>query len=187
MAFDLTIQSLSQAGWQGTPGQNRADSKSEEECNRALNLANAQTSKDALAYIEQLYKAGRIGEVVALLRKSQVFRMAWQIFQQSSCIDSEAPEFASSIPTRTLPSDGLGLPVGLLSSGPKGQIRTRDLLAQQLTAAPESSRKNPVVQTYPARSSRLTRLLTYVCQVYETQAHYFAQERDNLPYINLRV
>lgn len=48
------------------------------------NPAAAQTPGEALAYIEKLYKAGRIEEVAGWLRRSPAFREAWQAIQQAS-------------------------------------------------------------------------------------------------------
>ncbi len=187
MGFELTIQSPSQVGWQGTPGRSRANPESGEGRRRAFNPAGAKTPKDALAHIELLYKTGRIDELASLLRQSQVFRMAWQTLQQSSSLDSGAGELASLTPAGAAIPELSGLPVPHPGYGPDGQLQGQDSAVLPVTATPESSPEIYQVQNYPVPASKPTRSLTAGRRVYETLATFFARERAGFPWFNLRV
>lgn len=187
MSLVQTIQSLSQIGWLGTPEQDSANSKSAGGRSRSFNPAGAQTPEEALAYIHLLSKAGRTDELVALLRRSPVFREAWQTLQQVSSPNSEAGmEIASSL-TAAAPipyRSDLPAPPSVFT---KSQLPSQDPAALQVGATPEVSGENPTTQAYPVLSSRPTRPLAAARQVYETQARYYTQERANSPRISLRV
>ncbi|MBI4643182.1 MAG: hypothetical protein HY790_12395 [Deltaproteobacteria bacterium] len=190
MGLVQTIQSLSQIGWLGTPGQDSANSKSTGGRPRTSNPAGAQTPEEALAYIKLLYKAGRTGELVALLRRSPVFREAWQTLQQFSSTGSEeAGGLGSSIPAAATTQSQSGLPAPPSGAGPNGQLAGpgQAPTALQVAATPGFSGENPAAQAHPVLSSRPTRPLAAARQVYETQARYYAQERATSPRISLRV
>ena len=190
MGFEQTIQRLSQAVWPGTLDPDSAKQKSAEGRARAFNPAGAKTPEEALTYIERLYKAGRTDELAELLRRSPVFRDAWQSLQQFSSTASEAGGgLASSIPAAAPTPDQSGLPASPAGAGPSGQLQSpgQDLATPQVTATQEFSQKILADQTYPVLASRPTRFLGAVRQVYETQARYYAQEGTNFPRISIRV
>lgn len=187
MGFELTIQSPSQVGWQGTPGRSRANPESGEGRRRAFDPPGVKTPKDALAHIELLYKTGRIDELAVLLRHSQVFRMAWQTLQQSSSRDAGAGELASLIPAGAAIPEQSGLPVPHPGSGPEGRPQGQDQALLPVTAAAESSPEIPQVQNYPVPASRPAQSLAAGRRVYETQSLFFARERAGFPWFNLRV
>jgi hypothetical protein len=139
-----------------------------------------------LAHIELLYKTGRIDEVAALLRHSQVFRMAWQTLQQSSSRDAGAGELTSSLPAGVVPPELSGLPAPRPGSGPDGRHLGQDLISQQ-TAPPESSREISQAPNYPVPASRPTLSMAAGRRVYETQLDFFARERAGFPRFNLMV
>ncbi|RJR40078.1 MAG: hypothetical protein C4567_11295 [Deltaproteobacteria bacterium] len=188
MGFELTIQGLSQVGRQGTPGRNRANPESGQGRRRAFNPEGAKTPKDALAHIELLYKTGRIGEVAALLRHSQAYRMAWQTLQLSSSPDSGAGELASLIRAgASIQAQSGGLPVPHPGSGPDGQPQGQAPAVLPVTAAPESSPEIPQAQNYPVPASKPTQSLAAGRRAYETLTAFFARERAGFPWFNLRV
>ena len=188
MGFKHTIQSLSPVAWPGTFGQDSGQPKSAGGRPRAFNPAGAETPEEALTYIRQLSKAGRTDELVGLLRRSPVFREAWQTLQQFSATgyDAAGPP-ASAIPAPTPDRSGLPAP----SPGAESQGRLPSpgpgLVAPQVPATPGFSGKIPAAQTFPVPSSRPTSPLDAALQVYETQARFFAQEKADSPRISLRV
>jgi hypothetical protein len=187
MGFKHTVQSLSPVAWPGLFGQDSGQPKSAGGRARAFDPAGAQTPEEALTYIRQLSKAGRTDELVGLLRRSPVFREAWQTLQQFSSTNSDAAggPAAAAIPT----PDRSGLPVPSPGAGCQGRFPSPgpDPVAPQVSATPGFSGKIPASQTFPVQAPRPTRPLNAALQVYETQARYFAQEKANSPRISLRV
>lgn len=188
MGFKHTVQSLSPVAWPGPFGQDSGQPKSAGERPRAFNPAGAQTPEEALAYIRQLSKAGRTDELVGLLRRSPVFREAWQTLQQFSATNSDAiGRPASAIPAPT--PDRSGLPAPSPGAGSQGRFPSPGpgLVVPQVSSTPGFSGKIPAAQSFPVPAPRPTRPLDAALQVYETQARYFAQEKANSPRISLRV
>ena len=174
MGFEQTIQSLNQIAWPGTFGQESAGQKSAGGRPRAFNPGGAKTPEEALTWIERLYKAGRTDELVGLLRRSAVFREAWQTLQQSSSTGFEtAGGYVVSIPAAVPTPEQSGLPAPIPTAEPKGQLPRPD--------------QDPAGQTCPVPAPKPARTLAAARQVYETQARYFAQEGANSPRISLRV
>jgi hypothetical protein len=187
MGLVQIIQSLSQIGWLGTAGRDSANSKSGGGRPRAFNSAGAKTPEDALLYIKLLSKAGRTDELAELLRRSPVFREAWQTLQQFSSTGPEAAGgFASPFSTAAPIPDRSGLPAPP-GAGSPGRLPSPGPAALQGAAAPGFSGENRAAPAYPVLSSRPTGPLAAARQVYETQARYFAQEGANSPRISLRV
>ncbi len=191
MGLELTIQGLSQAAWPGgTPSRDSSKQKSAEGRGRAFNYARAKTPEEALTYIEQLYQAGRTDELGGLLRRSPVFREAWQTLQQFSSTGSEAAGGpASSIPAAAPTTERSWLPAPLPNAGPKGQFQSpgQDLPAAQVTATQRFSPEIPADRTYPVPARKPSCSLAAGRWVYETQARYYAGEKANVPGISLRV
>jgi hypothetical protein len=84
MGVEETRRVQGPAPWAGEAGLNNARPRPEEQPPRPANPSKARTPQEALTYIEQLYKSGRMEDLAALLRRSSVFRVAWLILQQSS-------------------------------------------------------------------------------------------------------
>jgi hypothetical protein len=189
MGFEISaIHGLRQFAWTRTPGQDSAKQKSAEGRPRASNPDGAETPEEALAYIKQLSNAGRTDKLVGLLRRSAVFREAWQTLQQSSSTGQDANSgFASSIPTAS-PTPGQSvLPGPSPNVGPDGQLpgSGQDLVALQVTATVGPSPEIPAAQTHPVPVPKPSRLLASAIQVYQTQASYYAQEGTNLPRLSI--
>ncbi len=191
MGFEiLSIQGLSQAAWPRTPGPDSTKPKSAEGGLRSSDPAGAKTPEEALTYIEQLYQAGRTDELGGLLRRSPVFREAWQILQQFSSTGSEAAGGpASSIPAAAPTTERSWLPAPLPNAGPKGQFQSpgQDLPASPVTATQRFSTEIPAARTYPVPARKPSCSLAAGRRVYETQARYYAREKANVPSISLRV
>lgn len=86
------IRSLSPiAGTAGT-GLNNARAGANQAKPNPSSPSAAQTPKEALTYIDLLYKTGRMQEVAAILRRSEVFREAWLILQRSFVTPPETSE-----------------------------------------------------------------------------------------------
>ena len=84
MGVEETRRVQGPAPWAGEAGLNNAKPRPEEQPPRSANPSKARTPQEALTYIEQLYKSGRMEDLAALLRRSSVFRVAGLILQQSS-------------------------------------------------------------------------------------------------------
>ncbi|MDD2903251.1 MAG: hypothetical protein PHU44_12540 [Syntrophales bacterium] len=179
----MSNQSLSRAAWPGTSGRDRTDPRSAQGGSRDYNPAGAKTPEDAQACIEWLYKNGRTDELVALLRRSSVYRVAWQCLQQSSFKTSGGTgEPASPLAT----SDGSELPAPLPGAGSGGrQLSPLQNLALKPRRATEESTSS--AQTYPVLSSRPSNSLAAARRVYESVARYFSRGRSDLSRISVRV
>lgn len=78
-----TVRGLSPiAGTAGT-GLNNARAGSNQAKPNPFSPSAAQSPKEALSYLDLLYKTGRMEEAAAILRRSGIFREAWLIFQRS--------------------------------------------------------------------------------------------------------
>jgi len=87
-----TSRSLSPiAGTAGT-GLNNARAGANQAKPHPYSPSAAQTPKEALTYLDLLYKTGRMQEVAAILRRSEVFREAWLILQRSFVTSPETSE-----------------------------------------------------------------------------------------------
>lgn len=180
MGLELTIQSLNQAAWPGTSGRERTDPQSAQGGNRDYNPAEAKTPEDAQACIEWLYKSGRTDELVTLLRRSSVFRAAWQGLQESSPSISKALGELVSPPVA---EEGSGLPAPLPGAGSAGR-QLNPVQNLELRATQEAT---PEARTYPVLSSRPTNSLAAGRRVYETQARDYSQSAGGFSRISLRV
>ena len=137
-------------------------------------------TEDAQACIEWLYKTGRTDELVALLRRSSVFRVAWQCLQQSSPRVSQA---SGELVAPTVTSEQSGLPAPLPGAGSGGR-QLSPVQNLELRATQEST---PAARTYPVLSSRPTNSLAAARRVYETQARYYSRGGSELSRISVRV
>ena len=153
----------------------------------------ARTPDEALSYIELLYKSGRTEDLAKLLRRSQVFRTAWLILQQSSSGVSAAGGKAHG-PTCGVGTGGpASLPVPV--SRPPGR-----------TPNPEPGSSGPEVgktESFPgvpaavmatdanndssAPGSPAAQLLPLPLQVYLNQDAYWAREKQRGQLVSLRA
>ena len=183
MGLEFTIQSLDRAAWPGTSGRDRNDSGPAQGRPRDYNPAAAKTPEDAQACIEWLYKNGRTDELVALLRRSSVYRVAWQCLQESAYRSSGKtkepayPQVAAEPSEQPAPLPGAG-------SGARQLSPVQNLALEPTGATQEST---PASRTYPVLSSRPTNSLAAARRVYETVARYFLQGSGGLSRISVRV
>jgi len=84
MAFGNNIQGQYPWGWRELSGLKPAKPGLGERQLRPGGALEAQTPQEALTHIDLLYKSGRMGDLAGLLRRSEVFREAWRLVQQSS-------------------------------------------------------------------------------------------------------
>jgi len=186
----IAIQGLRPVAWPKTPGLDSAKPKPAAGRTRASNPAGAETPEEALAYINLLSKAGRTGKLVGLLRRSRVFREAWQTLQQDSSTGQDAHSGpASSTPAAAPTPDQSVLPGPSPNAGPNGQPEDsgQDPAARQVTATGGPSPEIPAAQTYPVPVPKPSSLLTSAIQAYETQARAYAQEGTNLPRLSIKA
>ncbi len=87
MAFGNTIQGQYPWGWPELSGRKPAQPGLGEGQLRPGEVLEAKTPQEALTHIDVLYKSGRMGDLAGLLRRSEVFREAWRLMQQSSLSD----------------------------------------------------------------------------------------------------
>ena len=146
------------AGAAGT-GLNNAKSEAREGKPKPSCPSAAQTPKEALTYIDLLYKTGRMEELAAILRRSKVFREAWLILQRS---------FAS--PPET--SRGAG-PANL-----EGDSEPKYISAAVTPPA--------FVNVFP-QPDKFTYTLTKALRIYQSQLVYFDQERNSGFRLSIRV
>jgi len=78
------IRSVARIALAGEAGLNNAKNRSEVRQAGPYKSSEAKTPEEALSHIELLYQSGRMEDLGKLLRKSQVFRVAWLIVQQAS-------------------------------------------------------------------------------------------------------
>jgi hypothetical protein len=90
MGYGEAIRSVGRVAWLGQSGLNNAKPRSAGRQPGPGGPSEAKTPAEALSHIELLYQSGRMEDLGKLLRKSQVFRAAWLILQQSSPDLSEA-------------------------------------------------------------------------------------------------
>jgi hypothetical protein len=84
MAFGNNIQGQYPCSRPGFPDSQNAKPGLGERQLRSGEAPQAQTPQEALSHIDFLYKSGRMGDLAGLLRRSEVFREAWRLVQQSS-------------------------------------------------------------------------------------------------------
>jgi hypothetical protein len=176
------IPCLDRVSWPGNSDLNNARRRPQGRQPGSDDPATAKTPGEALSYIELLYKSGRTENLASLLRRSQVFRAAWLILQQSSSDMSQAaaPSTGSSSQGETLASAHLPVP----ASGPPSTA----LKQKPASSAPEAGRIECLPQTpasadsgarnssFTPRALRIARSLTSLFQAYQNQDLFCARE-----------
>jgi hypothetical protein len=147
---------------------------------RLHNPAGAETAAEALAYIRACSRAGRTHELAALLRRSPVFREAWQTLQQSSYTASEPAggrAALASAPERPAPA----------AAASPGWLPNRDPAALPLGPAPEFFSTQPAAPAHLQPAPNFTPALAAVCQVYGSQESLFTRKAADRSRITVRV
>lgn len=145
--------------------------------------AEARTPREALSYIEVLYKSGRMEELATLLRSRAVFREAWLMLQQSSRADFPEAAGGGGPAGPRDPESPADLPVPLISPS-------------RFSPSPESSGAG-VAPELPARAPNPAPglpsaglagyLLRKALGAYQSQDGYFTREPAGSPRLSLRV
>ncbi|GEM_PF-4654443 len=190
MGFVQPIQNLGQIPWPDQrAGQHSALIKPAPwRLQALLSPPGVETPEEALAYIQQLQQNGRTQELATLLRGNPVFREAWQTQQQSAASLSEAA-WSLAGPQPDLAPEPASLPVLAPGQRAPDQLPTpsQDQAAAQVAATLGFS---PEIQKAPSNLVPVPKPLRTLAagrQVYENQALYYAQEKANLPRINIRI
>jgi hypothetical protein len=186
------IPSLDRISWPGNLGLNNAKPRLNGRQQGAYDPTEAKTPGEALSYIESLYKSGRMEDLGRLLRRSQVFRAAWLILQQSSPAISEAtagvngPGQRQSPEPAHLPVPASGPPSPPLnqkseSLGPEASWTEN---SPQISAPADSDTRN---YSFPPRALRIPRALTSLFQAYQNQDRFCAQESQLGQLVSIRA
>jgi hypothetical protein len=194
MGCGEAIRSVARIAWSGEADLNNARSRSEGLQPGPYNPSGAKTPEEALSHIEMLYQSGRMEDLGKLLRKSQVFRVAWLILQQASPNLSEAagegqgasyrgeygrpaylPVPASWPPRRTLVAQP-GSP------GPKAAGVANTELSPQITRMASDGGHDFFVP-----QSQTAHPLGLHLQVYLNQDGFWARERQRGQLVSIRA
>jgi hypothetical protein len=146
------------AGAAGT-GLNNARSGSEESKSNPSSPSAAQTPNEALSYIDQLYKTGRMEDLAAILRRSEVFREAWLILQRSF----------------TTPS------------APSGERGLADLGEASEPMRFSAAAPPPAFVDIPNPARRLPYPFAKALEIYQSQLDYYDQEGNSRFRLSIRV
>jgi hypothetical protein len=179
--------------WPGEYGLNNAKPGLGGRQSRPGNPSEAKTPEEALSYIERLYKSGHTEDVAKLLRRSQVFRTAWLILQQSSPEVSETAGAAKGSSCRNKPQGPAGLPVP--ASGPLSlTLRPEPELPGPEVGKTESSPQIPAAvmvadggKNFFAPGSPAARPLTLLLRAYLNQDGYGAREKQRGQLVSIRA
>jgi hypothetical protein len=192
MELERTVR-VQGSTWVGRAAFRNAGSGSGQGQPHPYDRPEARTPQEALAHIDRLYKAGRMEDLPALLRRSQVFREAWLMLQTSSpdsvqTVADQAALASSRRPSSVAPPP----PVPSLGSPRRGLKPEAGPETVQEGEGGASS-KNP----HPARDVGVTpgsmtaaaplHIITAALRTYQTQESRYAREKEPLARISLRV
>jgi hypothetical protein len=193
MGWGEGIRSVDRIAWPGESGLNNAKPRLKGGQPGPYNPAKARTPQDALSYIELLYKSGHMEDLAKLLRRSQVFRAAWLILQQSSPEVSVAGREVSGTLCREESGKSALLPVPVsgppslpfdpepVSPGPKMPgVATTELSSQRGRVSDEANDSFP-------RRPRATHPLSLFLQAYLNQDVYWARENQRGQLVSIRA
>jgi hypothetical protein len=195
MGLGEAIRSVDRIAWPRGPGLNNAKPGLGGRHPGSDNPPMAKTPGEALTYIELLYKSGRMEELAKLLRRSQVFRVAWLIVQQSSpdVCQAAAGVTGSAHRRKTREPAGLPVPATLPPSiplnpepGPPGPEAGRAEFSPQGPAASMDSAAGTgsfFTRAFQAAAHPLASLL----QVYQSQDRFGVQEQQRGQLISIRA
>jgi hypothetical protein len=186
------IRRVEGSPWAREPALKNARPGSGQGQPRSYNPDEARTPKEALAYINRLYKAGRMEDLPALLRRSQVFREAWLMLQQSSpggvetgdqvalssCRRDNQVAAPPPVPYPGPPNRGLNP-----EAGPETvQGAGRGISPKKPTPAGEAE-----VAPGPLPAGTALHLLAAALRIYQSQDGRSAQEKESAPRLSLWV
>ena len=192
MGVEGTRRVQGPAPWAGEAGLNNAKPRPEEQPPRPANPSKARTPQEALTYIEQLYKSGRMEDLAALLRRSSVFRVAGLILQQSSPASLKATAVNDDSGNRGDTRGPVNLPVPYSSSlgwtvtsesGPAGFEVVKAGFAPEMSAPALAPRGD--LGLLPV--GKPNRLLIAALQAYQGQDRTYARQKETAPRLSLRV
>jgi hypothetical protein len=190
------IRGVDGIAWPGKSGLNNAKPRSGGRQPGLSNPPQAKTPAEALSYIELLYKSGRMEDLAKLLRKSQVFRVAWLILQQSAPGVSEAAgkghgslcrgkrEGPASLPVPASGPQSLSLEPGPESSGAKVPGVANTEFSPPVPAVRLAS--DGANDAFASRS-QAAHPLNFLLQAYQNQEDYWARERQRGQMVSIRA
>jgi len=185
------IRSVGRIVWPGDSGLNNARPRSAGRQSGSYDPSVVKTPADALAYIELLYKSGRMEDLAKLLRKSQVFRVAWLILQQSSPDLSETAGKSKGCPDRgesrgpvCFPASNL--PALILNPKPRSPMpetgKTESLSQTPVAGMAAEERDDSLASRFQAAQP-----LTLLLQAYQNQDGYWAREKQRGQMVSIRA
>jgi hypothetical protein len=178
--------------WAGRAAVKNAGPGSGQGQPRSYDPQEARTPKEALVHIDRLYKAGRMEDLPALLRRSQVFREAWLMLQTSSPESVQTVADQVALASRRGPSP-VAAPPPVPYPGPPRGLKAEAGPETAGEAEGGAAPKNP----HPARDTGATQgsmtataplhLITAALRIYQTQESHYTREKEPLARISLRV
>lgn len=153
----------------------------------------ARTTREALAHIDRLHKAGRMEVLPGLLRRSQVFREAWLLLQTTSPEPVRTAAARAALASERRPAPVAAPPPVPYSAPPDSGLKIGAGLETARGAGGGASRQNH----HPGRDAGVTQgsmtaaaplhLITAALRIYQTQESRYAREQEPQARISLRV
>ncbi len=182
------IRSGGRIAWLGEAGLNHTKPRAEDRQPGPDHLPEAKTTAEAFSHIELLYQSGRMEDLGQLLRKSQVFRAAWLILQQSSSDLSEAAGGGEGSAYQGKYGGPAYLPVpasGPPQPAPEPQQGTPGAKVGQAETRAEAASEG--TRDFFAPQSQGAHPLSLLLQAYLNQDGYWARERQRGQLVSLRA
>jgi hypothetical protein len=192
MEVEGTVRAEGFAPWAGDPGLNIGKPGAVPGQSRPGHPSGAQTPREALSFIEVLYKAGRMEDLAGLLRQSKVFREAWLMIQRSSPAGWRPGGEVNGSSNRGATLDAAPGPV--VSPGTPGQTMEAPPASLVLQAAAPGFGLNSAAANLNSKTAatlladgRSRRLHAMALQAYQSQEGQYTQDRAFGPRLSLRV
>ncbi len=188
------IRGVGRIAWPGDAGLNNTRPGLGGRQPRPDDPSGAKTPGEALSYIASLYKSGRMEDLAKLLRRSQVFRTAWLIVQQSTPNVFKAAEGITSPwhqegirepPSLPVPATGAASLPRHSEPGPQGPEAAKEDFPPSPSALRTDSGKEQysLITQAPEAAPPLTAPL----YSYQNQDRYRDWEKQRGQLINLRA
>jgi hypothetical protein len=186
MGIAESVRSLSPVASPGGDSRKYAKPRSDERNPRPFCSSEVQTLKDALNFINQLHKSGRMEDLASLLRRNQIFREAWLLVQRSSPTRSATLNQDNISSCRMEPAGSGDFPIPLNHElNPELEFATSGVAAE---AKYKSATVIPAgADTCGNSAFQPSSTLIAALQVYKKQLCYFGQEKDPTLRISIRV
>lgn len=188
MDVEGTVGTPGSCSWAGDQSLNIGKPGEVKGQTRPCHPDSVQTPRDALSYIELLYKSGRMEDLAGLLRQNQVFREAWLMIQRSSPSGwRPGGEVAGS--SNRGPTQGAAQVPAPSSGVPGWKVGTPTASQGLQTTAPSSSTAEPNSGTGATSfaAGRSRRSLAMGLKAYQSQENRYTREKTPGPQLSLRV